>query len=108
MHDRPIDGRCIAYIYKAQWGFICIVEQGVLCIVEWGVLCIVEWGVLCRVEWGVICRVEWDVIYIVEQGVICIAQKMGPTYVHLLIFPTFKYTEKKTTHHKHVHSMASI
>ena len=91
---------CIARVLSVhivEWGVIPILEQDVIGIVEWGVIPIVELGVIPIVEWGFIC--------IVEQGVI------NGLHMHSLIsyfFPTFKYTKKKTTHHKHVHSMGPI
>ena len=52
------------------------------------------------VEQGVIPILEQDIIGIVEWGFICI--------VSPAIFPTFKYTKKKTTYHKHVCSTGPI
>ena len=76
---------------------------------EWGVISYMHsgTGVIYIMEQGVICIVELDVIYIVEHGVICIAQN-GDYICTSAIFSNFKYTKKKTTHHKHVCSTGPI
>ena len=86
-------------------GVIPIVERGVIPIVEHGIIPIVEQGVIPIVEQGVLPIVEWGVIPIVEWGVIN-RTSYAPSY--LLFFPTFKYTKKKTIHHKHMHSTGPV
>ena len=76
---------------------------------EWNGVAYAEWNRVAYAEWNGVSYAEWNGCHM-QSGTGCHMHSpiMGPIYLHLLFFPTFKYTKKKTTHHTHVHSIASI
>ena len=96
-HDRPTDA------------LPTYAKPNVASYAEWNGVSYAEWN---RVSYasGTGCPMQSGTGCPMQSGTGCPMHSpiMGPTYVHLLFFPTFKYTKKKITHHKHVHSMASI